>query len=150
MKLDTERLVITSWHAASDDDLAALFEPEVVAALPPNYTGVTAPRAFLQDREEEAVLYGIWHLQRCIGLVFVFEDGTEGRIGYLLRKSAWGQGFGKEVVAALVAHLKEGPMTTLYAGVETDNIGSIKVLEYSGFKEIPSDQEGLKNYRLTL
>ncbi len=41
-------------------------------------------------------------------------------------------------------------MTTLYAGVETDNIGSIKVLEYSGFKEIPSDQEGLKNYRLTL
>ncbi len=109
MKLDTERLIITSWHAASDDDLAALFEPEVVAALPPNYTGVTAPRAFLQDREEEATLYGIWHLQRCIGLVFVFEDGTEGRIGYLLRKSAWGRGSAKRWLRLLWLTSKRGP-----------------------------------------
>jgi len=73
-----------------------------------------------------------------LGFLFLYlddENPSEIRLGYLLSEQTWGQGFGSEIIAGLVAWAKNNKdISSIAGGVEADNIGSIRVLEKSGFK----------------
>ena len=56
-------------------------------------------------------------------------------VGYLLVRRHWGGGYGREMVAGLIAMLFEEPATRrLYADVDPDNTASIALLEGLGFQ----------------
>ena len=56
-------------------------------------------------------------------------------VGYLLVRRHWGGGYGREMVAGLVAMLFEEPATRrIYADVDPDNTASIALLEGLGFQ----------------
>jgi [ribosomal protein S5]-alanine N-acetyltransferase len=51
-------------------------------------------------------------------------------IGYNLLENYWGKGYGLEIGAALMSFLKKHPeREDIYAIVEPENIGSVKILE---------------------
>ena len=50
-------------------------------------------------------------------------------------ESYWGKGYASEVLIALIQyHKTQSNIRTLYTGVESGNIASIKVLEKCGFE----------------
>jgi RimJ/RimL family protein N-acetyltransferase len=57
------------------------------------------------------------------------------RLGYWIGKHYWNQGFGRQAVAALVAHgFRKFPQERIGAGVFFDNPASLRVLEKLGFQ----------------
>jgi len=73
---------------------------------------------------------------RAIGYVqaTVRDDGTAD-VAYVLGRAAWGQGYGREAVAAMLAHLTPG-VATFVATVDTRNRPSIALLEALGFTRV--------------
>ena len=57
-------------------------------------------------------------------------------IGYLLHRDVWGQGFGSEAVAALLAHgFSHFGLSEAVADVDPDNTASLRLLAGLGFEE---------------
>lgn len=55
-------------------------------------------------------------------------------IGYLIGRSLWGRGYGREAVACLLDHVFARPeQRRVYADVDPDNAASIRLLERLGF-----------------
>jgi RimJ/RimL family protein N-acetyltransferase len=72
-----------------------------------------------------------------LGQVTVGWDELDGRravaLGYILRQSAWGQGYGSEAVAAVVRHGRQHlRWPCVWAGVSPENIPSIRLCEKIG------------------
>ena len=71
------------------------------------------------------------------------------RLGYWIGKPYWTQGFGRQAVAALVAHgFQRFPHERIGAGVFVDNPASLRLLEKLGFEpagryETPSLSRGV-------
>jgi RimJ/RimL family protein N-acetyltransferase len=85
----------------------------------------------------------------------------EPELGYRLRKSAWGQGYGTEGSRALIDHaFTHLGATRVYARTMTINTASRRVMEKAGLKfirtffgewpeSIPGDEHGDVEYSLT-
>ena len=64
-------------------------------------------------------------------------DPSHIEIGYMLDESYWQNGYGSEIVEALINYGKnEMNLPKLKAGVNAQNIYSIRILEKHGFSEI--------------
>jgi RimJ/RimL family protein N-acetyltransferase len=78
------------------------------------------------------------------GNVLSFEHGDRREVGYWIGRHHWGRGI---ATAALVAFLGEEEVRPLYAGVEPQNGGSLRVLEKCGFA-VCGEDDGLVLLRL--
>ena len=59
-----------------------------------------------------------------------------GHIGYAVRYSMWGKGYGNKILASAIEKLKELDVQTIYIACHTDNIGSNKLAVKNGFKYV--------------
>ena len=69
------------------------------------------------------------------GSVLSFERGGLREVGYWIGRAYWGKGIATRALAAL---LEEDTKRPLHARVAGDNLGSVRVLEKSGFERIDS------------
>lgn len=73
--------------------------------------------------------------QRPIGMIGVRVRGHKADIGYVLAKKHWNQGFMTEVITVVSAWLLSQPsIYRVWAVCDTENPGSARALEKSGFE----------------
>lgn len=126
----------------------SVLTPNVVNSLPLSFHGISSLESaeqwlLTQFSECELLAIANPHTKTLMGFIFVYEDEAEQpansqsrHIGYLLAEHAWGKGIATKVLSGYLTHCKEsGFKGVIYAGVEPDNIASIKVLEKLGFVE---------------
>jgi len=151
---DTERLHVLPWkeYADSAEKVLAFAElvteilsPEVTKDLPAGWQQIITSadaKQWVQERDEESSLLLIQDQssQSIIGLMFLHESESddssiEVRLGYLISQEHWGMGYATELIKGLV-HWCKGieKIKSISGGVESANIGSIKVLEKNSFK----------------
>jgi len=146
--LETERLLLRRFTAADLDNLCDLdSDPEVMRFIT---GGPPMPRAVIQNDYLPAYLgyyerfagYGFWAaIERSSGEFlgwFHFRPQPDGpadevELGYRLRKSAWGKGYGTEGSRALIRKgFAEHGVRRVVASTYQDNIGSRRVMEKAG------------------
>ena len=77
---------------------------------------------------------------RVVGNVVCWEQSGRHLVGYWLGRSDWGRGIATKALGLFV---RDVPVRPLFAYVEVNNVGSIRVLEKCGFRRIPlPDVEG--------
>jgi RimJ/RimL family protein N-acetyltransferase len=87
--------------------------------------------------------WAVTHQQKLIGGAAIFRGQTGWEIGYWIAPDHWNQGFGREVVNALVkAFAKDFPGQDLHAHVFTDNPISRTLLLKAGFEQVLEDVKG--------
>lgn len=165
----TERLRAAEWHDAErthvDPDLpaivAAMLTAPVTRWLPPHWQGpYTRARAedWIAERDDEGPVLLVENQETAepLGLVLLFEEpvagGVDVRLGYLLAESAWGRGYGGELLGGLVAWCRgRDEVRSIIGGVAPENAASIRLLERHGFvrESEPAPGEDL-TYRLVL
>jgi len=159
--LETERLVLRRFTAADVDNLFDLDgDPDVMRFL---NGGKPTPRDMIESEilptflhsYEQSDGFGIWAaLQKSSGDFlgwFSFRllegDGRgEATLGYRLRKSAWGKGYGTEGARALIRKgFSELGIQRVLATTYQDNLASRRVMEKAGltlvrtFRITPAD-----------
>ncbi|MCU4177515.1 GNAT family N-acetyltransferase [Carboxylicivirga sp. N1Y90] len=157
----TKRLSVEGWakHKSSETVFAQsvidILSPKVTQSLPDgwqNIDSISKALQWLKDRDADShflsvTLSGSGNI---IGYIFIYETELatkpyELRFGYLLAEPFWGQGLGTELIHGLLLWCEAiGDIKSISGGVEKHNIGSIKVLEKTGFtlseEKGPSDQ----------
>lgn len=147
----TKRLRAAEWHRAERTGasldlsavVAAMLTEPVTRWLPPHWQGpYTRARAeaWIAEQDAEGTVLLVVHREtdEPLGLVLLFEepvdDGIDVRLGYLLAESAWGKGYGGELLGGIVAWCHErGDVRTIIGGVAPENVASIRLLERHGF-----------------
>jgi [ribosomal protein S5]-alanine N-acetyltransferase len=125
-RLQTERLVVTTWLARDVDELfAAHSDEETMRFVRQGRSETQAETADLVDQyvdEQTANGFTKWRLTDLQGHLigragFGTHQGIEGReLAYTIRRDRWGQRLATEVGAALVTwHLTNAPDSSLYA-----------------------------------
>ena len=157
----TQRLIVKEWHSfepkeLEQPDLVEIAEnilvPEVTHRFPimwrGNYNKKRA-KAWIQDRDSESktLLAVEKETKKAIGFINFFKvgdmsRGTYLRLGYLLSKVTWNNGFATEFVEGFIHWCKENNISTILARVEPDNIASIRVLEKNNFYTETTDSDG--------
>jgi len=165
---ETQRLSINSWtNQVKGPDSVKIFAEKVIKILTPNVTKalpdgwqnistIDSAQEWIKDRDKEGHFVSIQLLStnETVGFIFFYEIDSENnyydlRFGYLLSEKAWGKGLGTELIEGLINWCKlEGNIKSISGGVETDNIGSIKILEKTGFtaSTIDNQTEGVVFY----
>jgi RimJ/RimL family protein N-acetyltransferase len=64
---------------------------------------------------------------------------AEREVGYWIDRASWGKGIASAALAALLAEVRERPIT---AHVAEHNVGSMRVLERNGFAEVGRELQG--------
>ena len=149
----TDRLSVCGWASLYadkesknnfDKKVISILTPKVTKSLPDgwqNIKTVTDAQSWIRDRAEEShfVTVQLKPTNEIVGFIFFYESDFQEssyklRFGYLLSDSVWGKGLGVELIKGLINWCKaEGNIISISGGVETDNVGSIKVLEKTGF-----------------
>ena len=148
----TKRLIVKEWHSYEpkelhETDLVSIVEeilvPEVTKTFPPMLQGKydrERTKAWMKDRDSESktLLAVEKETKKPIGLVNFFSVGDKSggidlRLGYLVSKVMWNNGLATELVDGFVHRCKENDISTVLAGVDSDNIASIRVLEKNNF-----------------
>jgi len=141
-------VALVSAELASFDQFGALLGAEIPDGWPPGHYDREA-MAFFRDRllEDPGAVgwYGWYALLRAVGKRGRTLVGTGGylgppdadgalELGYSIVPSCRGQGYGTELVRALVGHGFADPrVRRIIAHTTSDNRGSITVLERAGF-----------------
>lgn len=166
--LETERLVLRRFTEADEDNLYKLnSDPAVMRFLnggePISRDAIRSeilPR-FLHSYEGHTG-YGVWAaIERSSGdflgwlSLRVQEGGSAGEaeLGYRLRASAWGKGYGTEGARALIRKgFTELGMRRVFATTYQDNLASRRVMEKAGltlartFRYTPAELVATGNY----
>ena len=141
-RYETERLRVSDWHSHAVDlenVVMTMLTVPVTGALPPTWQGeYSRQRASDWIRERDAESTVLLAIDRStsepVGLLILFEETDAVRIGYLLSETVWGQGLASELVGGLVDWCaSQDSITKLVAGVDSNNLASIRVLQKSGF-----------------
>ncbi|MGZ2368395.1 GNAT family N-acetyltransferase [Ancylomarina sp. YFZ004] len=170
----TQRLSVIPWtnqitNLESENTFAKkvieILTPNVTKALPDgwqNLKSINDAKVWINDRDQEShfVTVQLKATNETIGFIFLYESEPNQnyydlRFGYLLSESVWGKGIGTELIEGLIMWCKDaGDIRSLSGGVECDNIGSIKVLEKTGFsispKNSPSEQVVFYEYHFDI
>jgi RimJ/RimL family protein N-acetyltransferase len=152
--LETERLVLRRFTTADVDNLVDLDgDPDVMRFLT---GGTPTPRAVIQHEILPRILgyyeqfdgYGLWAaIERSTGEFLGWfslkpsEDGSpdDVELGYRLRKSAWGKGYGTEGSRALIRKgFTEFGARRVFATTYQDNLASRRVMEKAGLTFVRS------------
>ena len=148
----TKRLIVKEWHSfdpqeLNHPDLASIVQsllvPEVTRTFPALWQGSYDKRRagfWIDEIDEDSkgLLAVEKEFNMPIGIIIFFRegDGRHGkklRLGYLLSKAMWDNGYGTELVQGFMYLCKEHSISTVVAGVAPDNIASIRVLEKNNF-----------------
>jgi L-amino acid N-acyltransferase YncA len=145
------------------DQTLKVLTPNVVKSLPPHFHDIEATFAadsWLLSRFQECQLLAIvdQDKRQLIGFIFVYMSEQSARersqhLGYLLAESCWGKGFATQILSSYITYCKQIEFKgVIHAGVESDNIGSIKVLKKCGFMLSNQQEvaEGNLFYQLSL
>jgi RimJ/RimL family protein N-acetyltransferase len=141
--IETARLTL---RPPTSDDAEAVFayqsDPEVALHLTfPPAEDIAEARTFLARcstvwAEQSAFPLGITVTAngRFIGMIEPRPTSHGVEVGYVLARTEWGKGYMTEALTA-VAHLvlAQPSVVRVWAYVDTDNAGSIRVLEKAGF-----------------
>ena len=144
--LRTARLALEPLRAAHADELFEALRDEAlyawVSAMAPDR--IDALRARWERLESRLSPDGTaawlnWVPRRgsdgvCLGRIDVEVRGDEApNVGYMFARQAWGHGYAREAVGAVVAHLDALGVRRMVASVTVGNEASRKVLEAVGF-----------------
>ena len=149
----TERLFVKDWRYKNEEvaeklaftkKVIRILSPRVSEALPngwQNINTVAQANQWIFDRAKEGIFLTVYQEsnRELIGFLFLYECESENksidlRFGYLLAEFVWGKGLGTELIKGLTDWCKkQGNIHSLSGGVECNNIGSIKVMEKTGF-----------------
>ena len=146
MRLETERLLLREFDV---NDFAAVHEygsdPEVVRYLVWGPNTEEETRAFLERMQARAaadprVEYGLAVIEKepgcLVGGIGIYRDGPDGSqaiLGYCFARGAWGRGIATEAAEEMLRFgFGELDLHRVWAGCDTDNAGSIRVLEKLG------------------
>ena len=159
----TKRLVVKDWHSfepteLNQPDLVTIVEkilvPDVTNTFPVMWRGdydKKRAKAWIQERDSESktLLAVEKDTKKAIGFINFFKSGdknrgTHLRLGYMLSKVMWDKGFATELVEGFIHWCKENSTPTVLAGVEPDNIASIRVLEKNNFLTQTTDSNGIR------
>ena len=69
-----------------------------------------------------------------VGTCCAFPEGDNCDIGYCVRKDMWRQGYGGEMIKALIGWAEHSGMASLSAEVADDNAASVALLKKFGFR----------------
>jgi len=123
--------------------------PKVVVNLPPyfqNVDSISSAQEWLKTIISDGRLFIVKLTDDYKNIGFVFlsaENNGDTHIGYLLGELNWGKGYATELLKGLIHFIKsEAQITRLIAGVATDNIASIKLLNKLGFIHSSSEDNG--------
>lgn len=150
---NTPRLSVQSWkHQVIGLDSKKRFARRIIEILTPNVTkslpdgwqnisNIDDAQEWIENRDDEShfVTIQLLSTNETVGFIFLYEFNSRHkyyniRFGYLLSEDVWGKGLGTELLEGLIKWCQaEGDIKSLSGGVETDNLGSIKVLEKTGF-----------------
>lgn len=156
--IETDRLVLRGFTTGDVDDLVELDnDPEVMRFL---NGGIPTPREVIEQhtmpqflREYDGFDWpGVWAvIERASGefvgwiALHPHEGGSRSDVslGYRLRRSSWGQGYGTEAARALVRRaFAELSVQRITATTYQDNVASRRVMEKLGMKLV-------RRYRMT-
>jgi len=152
-RFTTQRLSVSSWtNQVKEVDSKKIFAEKVISILTPNVTKalpdgwqnistIDGAQEWIKERNMEShfVTIQLLSTKEIVGFIFLYETEShhkfyELRFGYLLVEKVWGKGLATELIEGLLKWCKtEGDIKSISGGVETDNIGSIRVLEKTGF-----------------
>lgn len=157
----TKRLIVKGWHSfepkeLDQPDLVTIVEkilvPDVTKTFPVMWQGdydKKRTKAWIQelDSDSKALLAVEKDTNKPIGIINFFRVGDRSkgnyfRLGYLLSKVMWDNGFATELVEGFIHWCKENEISTVLAGVDPDNIASIRVLEKNNFSTEARDGNG--------
>ncbi|WP_018350720.1 GNAT family N-acetyltransferase [Longispora albida] len=128
---DPEVTEYLPWRTESAEHAAGWMEKFARAAAEPDRRG------YYLAIETDGVMIGAVALDRERG------DHGQGEIGYYLRRSAWGQGYGTEVAGLLLRlGFEELGLHRVFAKADPENAGSRRILTKIGMRE-----EGLIRHR---
>ena len=158
----TKRLIVKEWHSFDPDeldlpDLETIVEemlvPDVTKRFPVMWRGSydkKRARFWIQDRDNESktLLAVEKETREPLGYINFFSvgersKGTYLRLGYLISKAVWNYGLATEMVDGFIHWCKENNISSILAGVEPDNIASIRVLEKNNFLIQEKDSDGV-------
>jgi RimJ/RimL family protein N-acetyltransferase len=134
-----------------------ILTPSVVANLPPyfqNVNSIPSAQEWLKHVVSDGRLFVVKRIgeSKAIGFVFLSTEKSSGaHIGYLLGESYWGKGYATEILKGLIDFIaSEDQVTRLIAGVATENVASIKLLQKMGFIHSSSEDNGTMFYEYRL
>lgn len=145
----TPRLVVDEWHRMAEvhgidlvEVVSGVLTERTTAALPPSWQGdfdAARATAWIQERDAESPT--LLAIERDsdgpAGLVVLFLDASDVRLGYVLAEGAWGRGLATELVAGVVAWARgRADIVTITGGVDAGNTASANVLTKTGFAMI--------------
>lgn len=158
----TKRLTVKEWHSfepkeLNEPDLVNIVEemldPEVTKRFPVMWRGKYDKRRakfWIQERDSESktLLAVEKETKNPLGYISFFKvgepsNGTYLRLGYLVSKVMWNNGLATELLDGFLHWCKENNISTVLAGVEPDNIASIRVLEKNNFLTESTDANGV-------
>jgi len=130
-----------------------ILTPNVVGSLPPyfqNVNSIASARGWLKQVVSDGRLFIVKRIgeSKAIGFVFLStENSGDTHIGYLLAESYWGKGYATEILKGLIDFIEsEDQVTRLIAGVATENVVSIKLLQKLGFIHSSTEDNGTMFY----
>lgn len=115
---------------------------EVTKHLPDGWQSISSNgeiNNWIKERDHESCFLNIRKSNKIVGFCFLFLSEAETRkldirFGYLLAEESWGQGLGTEFILGLVKYCHGlRYVNSISGGVERQNLGSIRVLEKTGF-----------------
>ena len=131
-----------------------ILTPSVVESLPPYFhdvNSIPSAQKWLAQVISDGRLFIVKLIgeSKAIGFVFLStENSGDTHIGYLLGEPYWGKGYATEILKGLIDFIKsEDQVTRLIAGVATDNVASIKLLQKLGFIHSSSEVNGTMFYQ---
>jgi RimJ/RimL family protein N-acetyltransferase len=137
-------------------EIISILSSVVVKSLPSYFHGVNGieqAEAWLNKMRSESHFYIISNsgANRTMGFLFLYEaDNGIVHLGYLLGKQYWGQGYATELLVGLVDQVKVNNLVkTFVAGVEEENVASIKTLRKASFVECSKDKSDGLFYQYT-
>lgn len=141
------------------EQLRILLVPAVTQHLPPTWQVDPATQDFelwIEARVPDAAtsMVCLRGTPQMIGLLVLpgalEADSAILRIGYVLGRAHWGQGYATELVRGLIDWARDAGVSTLHAGVEVENAGSVAVLKKAGFVRAGLTNDGVEAYWLDI
>lgn len=139
---ETERLVVRSLESKDKNNFIELLsDPKIIDPIPQSRFSETQIldkfhenlNLKWSDLHREKYTCGIFEKgnPEMIGLcLFLTNDETDKELGYRFRFNSWGKGFGTEIARGMIDHyFNTLNAQKVAADVNTDNIGSVKILE---------------------
>ncbi|KZN67097.1 GNAT family N-acetyltransferase [Pseudoalteromonas luteoviolacea] len=86
-----------------------------------------------------------------LGLFIVHLEQSIAHIGYLINAQYWHQGYGTELLCGCLTYLRTHSLVkTVYAGVDPNNLGSVRTLEKCNFQLVSKGPQQNTFYTLNL